>query len=190
MNHSEAAHTTPSYQQTTHRRTSQKTSPGDSNHSNSPVSRTVTPAINQPSNIAPQHIFDGISLPNHDSNSPSLPSLNIRHPSPGSTSSLNDRHLEPPQTYEGLQVAYSNLKTRVSELDVINGLYRSEIDQLSHFRHLYEQSQRKENDLKRRVDELENEIDELRGGPGPRAKRPRLSNETPEYPEPPQAIMS
>jgi len=178
---------TPPNQTNSNRRTSQKTSSVDSNHSNSPVSRTVTPAIQQPSNIAPQHMFDGVSLSNHDFHgSPSLPSLNLRQPSPSSVSSLNDRHLEPPKTYEELHQAYNTLKTRVSELEVINGLYSNELEQQRMKQHQWQQT---EIELKRHVEELEHEVDELRGGPGPRTKRPRLS-EASEYPDPPQPFMT
>ena len=132
-------------------------------------------------------MFDGVSLANHDFQaSPSLPSLNLRQPSPSSVSSSNDRHLEPPKTYEGLQQAFNTLKTRVSELEVINGLYSNELEQQ---RMKQQQWQQTENELKRHVDELEHEVDELRGGPGPRAKRLRLS-EASEYPDPPEPFMN
>ena len=183
--HSEAG--TPPHQANSNPQLPQKTSSGNSNHSHSPVSRTVTPATQQHPNIAPQHMFDGVSLVNHDFHaSPSLPSLNLRQHSPGSVSSLNDRHLEPPKTYEELQHAFNTLKTRVSELEVINGLYSNELEQQ---RAKQQQWQQRENELKRHVEELEHEVDELRGGPGPRAKRTRLS-EAPEYPDPPQPFMT
>ena len=180
----------PIHQNNNNRRTSQKPASGDSDHSNSPVSRTQTPALQQSSNIAPQHMFDGVTLSNHDFQaSPSLPSLNLRQPSPGSTSSQNDRHLEPPQTYDGLIQSNNSLKTRVNELEVINDLFRAEVSQLHMTRQLLEQSQQRENDLKRQVEELEHELDELREGSEPRAKRPRIS-ETSEYPDPPQPFMT
>ena len=135
-------------------------------------------------------MFDGVTLSNHDFQpSPSLPSLNLRQPSPGSTSSQNDRHLEPPQTYDGLIQTNNSLKTRVNELEVINNLFRDEVAQLNMTRQLLEQSQQRENDLKRQVEELEHELDELREGSEPRAKRPRIS-ETSEYPDPPQPFMT
>ena len=184
-----------SQQNNNYRRTSQRVTAGDSDHSNSPVSRTDTPAIHHSSNIAPQHMFDGVTLSNHDFQpSPSL--LNLRQPSPGSTSSQNDRHLEPPQTYDGLIQANNSLKTRVNELEVINDLFRTEVSQLNMTRQALEQSQQREeqaqqekNDLKRQVEELEHELDELREGSEPRAKRPRIS-EASEYPDPPQPFMS
>lgn len=186
------------------RRVSQKVSSGDSDRSNSPVSRTETPSVNHPSNIAPQHMFDGVSLSDHQFHSPRIPSFQIRQPSPGSTSSINDRHLEPPQTFEGLLQANTHLKTRVSELEVINDLYRGTVTQYeqgnapqaemiprdseSQLRQLLEQSQRREEGLKRQVEDLEREVADLRADQ-PAAKRARLS-EASEYPEPPDAFTS
>lgn len=108
-------------------------------------------------------------------------------------SSLNDRHLEPPQTYEGLLAANTSLKTRVSELEVINDLFRGRVAELEHndanarngeimmresddqLRRALDDAQRRENDLKRRVDELEREAAESRDSE-PRAKKMRLSD--------------
>ncbi|MCJ1268505.1 hypothetical protein MMC22_008393 [Lobaria immixta] len=183
-------------------RASRKTSSGGSERSFSPVSRTDTPTSHHPSNIAPQHLFDGVSLSEHAFQpSPSMPSLNLRAPSPGSTSSANDRHLEPPQTYDGLLQFNTTLKTRVSELEVINDLFRGRVNELeqsdanarraeamqqeseSQLRQLLEQTQARENELKRQVEELEREVADLRG-PEPRAKRQRVSDDS-EYPDPP-----
>ena len=143
-------------------------------------------------------MFDGVSLTDHVFPSPSMPHL--RHPSPGLTSAFIDRNLEPPQTYDGLLQANTALKTRVSELEVINDLYRGTVNQYEqggapqaemvprepdvNLRQLLEESQGREKDLKRKVEELEHEIADLRGEQPP-AKRTRLS-EGPEYPEPPQ----
>ncbi|MCJ1298541.1 hypothetical protein MMC08_001331 [Hypocenomyce scalaris] len=176
-----------------HPRASHKTSSGASDRSNSPPSRTGTPSIHL-SNIAPQHMFDSVSLTEHAFHpSPPLPGLHLSNPSPGSTSSLNDRHLEPPQTYEGLLAANTTLKTRVSELEVINDLFRGRVAQLEQadettrhdeavqrnaqlqLRQAFEQSQRREDTLKRRVDELERQVAMLRDTE-PRLKRQRLSD--------------
>ena len=172
-----------------------------SDRSNSPVSRNATPA--HPSNIAPQHIFDGVSSAEHAFQSPALPAFQMRHPSPGSTSSFNDRNLEPPQTYEALLQANTFLKTRVSELEVINDLYKGTVNQYeqggapqaemiprdseSQLRQSLDEALRREEDLKRQLDELEHELAELRGEPP--AKRSRISTST-EYPEPPQAFTN
>ena len=184
------------------RRVSHKTSSGGSDRSNSPVSRTETPSLH--SNIAPQHIFDGVSLADHAFQSPALPSLQLRQPSPGSTSSFNDRNLEPPQTYEGLLQANSSLKTRVNELEVINDLYRGTVtqyeqggapqaeiiprDSVSQLKQHLEQALRREEALKRQVEDLEREVAQLRGEQPP-LKRSRLS-ESLEYPEPPQGFAN
>ena len=183
------------------RRVSHKTSSGGSDRSHSPVSRTETPALHHPSNIAPQHIFDGVSLNDHTFQSPALPSLHLRHPSPGSTSSFNDRNLEPPQTYERLLQDNSSLKTRVTELEVINDLYRGTVNQYeqggapqaemvpqppeSQLKQALDQALRREEALKRQVEDLERENAELRGEQPP-LKRTRLSDNTANnYPEPP-----
>lgn len=104
-----------------------------------------------------------------------------------------DRHLEPPQTYDGLLQSATVLKTRVSELEVINDLFRGRVAQLEQLdinarrnemmqrdsetklRQLLEQAQIRENELKRRVDELEREATERRGSE-PIAKRQRVSD--------------
>ncbi|KAL6719883.1 GATA zinc finger protein 3 [Lecanora helva] len=178
-------------------------SSGHSNHSNSPVSNTETPGAQHPSNIAPQHLFDGVSLTDHVFNSPTM--SHLRPPSPSSTSAFLERNSEQPQTFDGLVQANTLLKTRVSELEVINDLYRGTVNQYeqgsapqaemvpresseSQLRHLLEQSQRRERDLKQKVEELEHEIADLRGDQPP-SKKARLSNE-PEYPEPPQAFAN
>ena len=124
----------------------------------------------------------------------------MRHPSPGSTISLNDRHLEPPQTYDGLLQANTTLKTRVSELEVINDLFQGRVSELeqndrraellqNQLRQALEQSQQRENDLKRRLDDLEREVADLRdtdANPGSN-KRQRTSDSS-RYPDPPQPL--
>ncbi|KZF23425.1 putative GATA transcription factor [Xylona heveae TC161] len=175
-----------------HRRTSQKASSGASDRSNSPISRTATPYHNP--NIAPQSMFDGVTLAEHNFHpSPSLPSLNLRQPSPGAGASFGERHLEPPQSYESLLATNTSLKTRVSELEVINDLFRGRVAELeqseatarrgemmrreseTHLRHMLDESQVREGDLKRRLDELEAEVMDLRSS-GPRTKKMRVSD--------------
>ena len=146
-------------------------------------------------------MFDGVSLNDHTFQSPALPSLHLRHPSPGSTSSFNDRNLEPPQTYERLLQDNSSLKTRVTELEVINDLYRGTVNQYeqggapqaemvpqaseSQLKQALDQALRREEALKRQVEDLERENAELRGEQPP-LKRTRLSDNTANnYPEPP-----
>ncbi len=153
-----------------------------------------------PSNIAPQHMFDGVTLADHAFQSPALPLY--RHPSPGSTSSFNDRNLEPPQTYEALHQTNSSLRTRVKELEMINELYQGTVAQYERhnapqaemiprdsevqLRQSLDQALEREDKLKRQVEDLEREVADLRGEQPP-MKRTRLSD-GPEYPEPPQAF--
>lgn len=113
-----------------------------------------------------------------------------------------DRHLDIPQTYEQLIAANSSLKTRVSELEVINELFRGRVTQLEQDesnarrgeemrraseenlkaqvedlqRHLQE-SQRRENQLKRRLDDIERERGDISDTrEGPRAKKMRVAD--------------
>ncbi|GFF35939.1 GATA type zinc finger protein asd-4 [Aspergillus udagawae] len=169
-----------------YRRASRKTSPGHSDRSNSPVSRTDTPGISalqqqqhqHSSNIAPQHMFDSVTLADHTLNPPNgIPSLQLHQPSPTSTSSAAvDRHADAPQTYEGLLAANASLKTRVSELELINGLFRGRVAELeqsdatarrsemivrdseARLRRSLEEAQRREEELKRRVSDLERQL--------------------------------
>uniref|UniRef100_A0A093VXW7 GATA type zinc finger protein asd-4 n=1 Tax=Talaromyces marneffei PM1 TaxID=1077442 RepID=A0A093VXW7_TALMA len=172
-----------------YRRASRKMSPGHSDRSNSPVSRTDTPGMSSlhqhNSNIAPQHMFDSVTLGDSSFNpANTLPALQLRQPSPGSTSSMIDRHLEVPQTYEGLLAANTSLKTRVSELEVINELFRGRVAELeqsdatarrsemiardseARLRRSLEDSQRREDDMKRRISELEQQLSD-HSGSGP-----------------------
>ena len=125
----------------------------------------------------------------------------MRQPSPGSTTSLLDRHLEPPHTYENLQQLTTNLKTRVSELEVINGLFKDRVEQLqrnatneqmtnAQLRHSLQEAEHRENNLKRKVDDLERENADLRDPDSlPPGKRLRHSDIS-EYPDPPQPLSA
>ncbi|KAF2732740.1 putative GATA transcription factor [Polyplosphaeria fusca] len=163
------------------RRASGKISSGLSDRSQSPISRTGTPGLSHPANIAPQHMFDG-ALEFH---SP-VPTFNLRQPSPSATSSVNGSHFEPPLSYDALGAQNTSLRTRVSELEVINNLFRERVAELEqseqdarrsvdasretegHLRMELEVSRQREADLKRRLEELE--------GEGPRHKKMRLSD--------------
>lgn len=147
-------------------------------------------------------MFDHASLTDHVFNqSPSLPAIHLRHPSPGSTTSLNDRHLEPPPSYEALQQQNTTLKTRVSELEVINDLFRGRVHELEQqdrrsamvqeqLRQALDHSKQSEHSVKRRLDDLEREVSELRDVDSrPHAKRSRISDSS-EYPEPPQPVAA
>ncbi|TVY24901.1 GATA type zinc finger protein, partial [Lachnellula hyalina] len=185
-----------------HRRTSQKSANGHSDGSNSPISRTATPSM-YPNHLGTFSAHNGHSIedPYNNHQSPSLPPMHIRQPSPGrSASPLNGGQLEPPQTHEQLIASNAALKTRVSELEVINGFFEGRVTQLEQdeanarrgeemrregeFGALQrlEESQRRENQLKRRLDDVERELNErtrelndLREG-GPPAKKMRVAD--------------
>jgi len=201
---------TPPLGTSVYRRASRKTSPGPSDRSNSPISRTNTPGIpsiqHHNSNIAPQHLFDSVTLTDHGFNpSNTLPALQLRQPSPGSTSSVADRHLDVPQTFEGILALNTSLKTRVSELEVINELFRGRVTELeqsdaaarrsemiareseARLRQSLNEAHRREDDLKRRISELEQQLVDrstldpspgsYSNGPGePATKKMRLSD--------------
>jgi len=158
-----------------HRRASGKMSSGISDRSQSPISRTGTPLLGHPSNIAPQHMFDGVL---HDGvfHSPSMPNFALRQPSP-SASSMNG-HLEPPLPYDTLAAQNTALKTRVNELEVINDLFRGRVSELENteqgarereaqLRAELEEVKLRESDLKRRLEDYDE---------GPRHKKMRLSD--------------
>ncbi|KAK8052092.1 hypothetical protein PG993_003477 [Apiospora rasikravindrae] len=154
---------------------------GHMGDNNSPVSRTTTPSMYDPH----LPVFQGMD-PNQFQ-SPSLPQYPIPGGSPGrSGSPVNGE----PETREQLIAANASLKTRVSELDLINELYRGRLTQLEqdsqnqdNWRHAAEQAQkneaheramrediqrqledshRRENILKRRLDEIEQELHEAK----------------------------
>ncbi|KAH0612562.1 uncharacterized protein H6S33_008942 [Morchella sextelata] len=156
-----------------------------SNRSVSPQSRAGTP-LPPTSHIAPPSIFE--SLVNHADNSvvgsPSpLPGLNsFNHPSPGSTSSLHDRHMEQPTpTLDSLMSTNSKLKTRVAELELVNDLFRTRVNELeqseanarqkeitrreveAQLRVLLSDSTKREEELKRKLEDAERELNEFRG---------------------------
>lgn len=126
-----------------HRRVSQMNTQLYPERSQSPISRTGTPSMHHDPNIAPQHMFDGVALADHVFQTPALPSLG-NHPSPGS------EHL----TYEQLLAQTTMLKTRVSELEVINMMFQDNLNNLSREK---DDAVRGQEDLKRRVEELEHQ---------------------------------
>ncbi|KAJ4364391.1 GATA zinc finger protein 3 [Neocucurbitaria cava] len=159
-----------------HRRASGKISSGLSDRSQSPVSRTGTPNFNHASNIAPQHLFE--QALHSDFHSPSLPGFGMRAPSPA-TSSVNGLPLEPPLPYDTLAAQNTALKTRVSEMELINDLFRNRVSELEQseqsarqtettLRQELEEVKQREADLKRRLDELEDD--------SPRHKRMKMSD--------------
>ncbi len=119
-------------------------------------------------NIAPQHMFDGVSLSDHAFQTPALPQLG-GHPSPGSLVSLNDRQIEPPMAYETLVAQNAALKTRVSELEVINMVFS---DNENNLRRERDEAIQAQEAFKRRIEELERHMqgDEL-AHPNKKARR-------------------
>ena len=174
---------------------SRKTSSGASDRSCTPASRTATPSVNYSSNIAPQHLFDGITSSEQPyQHTSSIPSLNKRQPSTGSNSSLNDRNAEHSPKSDELRQA----RTRISELEFVNDLFKGRVDQLeadthraeiqqresdTQLRFVYEQSQARENVLKHEIENLKREIEGLKydiedlKNTQPLAKRQRLSDD-------------
>ena len=130
------------------------------------------------SNIAPQHMFDSVTLADHGLTATnSLHSIAMRAPSPTASSSVAvDRHLEAPQQYEDLLSANTRLKTRVSELEVINELFRGRVTELeqsdatsrrsemiardseTRLQRSLEDAYRREEGLKHRVADLERQV--------------------------------
>ena len=140
-----------------HRRTSQKSANGHSDGSNSPISRTVTPSMY--GNHLP--VFNGHldeHYNHHIHQSPSLPPMHIqRQPTPGRSTSPLNGHLGMTQTPEQLIAEISGLKTRVSELEVINDLFRSRVTQLetdeSNSRHAAEMCRESEHNMSQQLEE-------------------------------------
>ncbi|KIX04109.1 protein GZF3 [Rhinocladiella mackenziei CBS 650.93] len=163
-----------------HRRVSQMAASVTSDRSHSPVSRSGTPGAQHDPNIAPQHLFDSAAAVNdHQYNgSPSLPALHLSQHSPSAISINNDRHLEAPMSYDQLMAANTNLRTRVSELEVINMVYS---DNENNLRTERDRAIQERDDLKRKVAELEKQLQDITSNDqGPHSKKPRLSHEPQE----------
>ncbi|KAF2154277.1 hypothetical protein K461DRAFT_285690 [Myriangium duriaei CBS 260.36] len=157
----------------------------------SPLSNNADPlATHLTNNIAPQHIFDNVSLAESAFHS-SLPAFNLRQPSP-SPSALDPNQVSGsyPDSSSG---PAGSLKTRVSELEVINDLFRGRVaeleasendarraeaaakDESARLRMDVDSSRAREEALKRRVEQLEAEL-ALVSGEGGERKRVRLSD--------------
>ncbi|KAF4773864.1 GATA zinc finger [Colletotrichum scovillei] len=180
------------------RRQSQKSN-GNPDGSDSPVSRTATPSLYNPS----LPVFQGMDDAQLQAG---LQGFNVSGSDNRSGSPLNgDRHLDVPQTHEQLIAANSALKTRVSELELINELFRGRLSQmeqdeasarrgqeisgkaeaqlraqLESSKKQLDESHRRENNLKRRLDEMELELKEARDAldlsdSGRAAKKPRIA---------------
>ncbi|KAK4099334.1 hypothetical protein N658DRAFT_430060 [Parathielavia hyrcaniae] len=183
------------------RRTSQKSANGAIDDTHSPISRTGTPNL-YASQMHP--IYHNI-----DDQFQAQQLSGFGGPDGRAASPLNGDRLDMPQTHEQLLATNASLKTRVSELEVIQELYRGRIQQLeqeevnrqaqeqgkseaeeqlraqlgavsesqAQLQKELEESHRRENMLKRRLDELEVELKEAKGSLGAdesrRSKRPR-----------------
>ncbi|KFA55535.1 hypothetical protein S40293_02032 [Stachybotrys chartarum IBT 40293] len=188
------------------RRTSQKSLNGNHEGNDSPVSRTGTPSMYAnaiPSHALPPFIVDD---PYQASSVPTFGASGSAEGRAGSPTN-GDRNMDAPQTHEQLMAHNSSLKTRVSELEFINELFRGRLSQLeqeematrrtqggdqtqlqsqydalqeseAQLRAQLEDSHRRENNLKRRLDELELELKEAKEAldvePDRPAKKPRL----------------
>ena len=129
-----------------HRRVSQMVNSAGSDRSQSPISRTGTPGLHDP-NIAPQHIFDGVTLSDHHFTGSPLPPLNLGQPSPNNP--------EGSTSYEQLVATNANLRMRVSELEVINMVYSDNEEGLRTER---DDALRERDELKRKVDDLQRQL--------------------------------
>jgi len=127
-------------------------------------------------------MFDNVALDAQNSYGQALPYFQ-RQPSPGSVSSNNGSHLEPPATFDALLALNNSLKTRVSELEVINDLFRGRVQELeasereardgkSRLQQDLEEALAREANLKRRLEELGADTSEV----GSATKKLKLSD--------------
>ncbi|EMF14934.1 uncharacterized protein SEPMUDRAFT_36665 [Sphaerulina musiva SO2202] len=115
-----------------------------------PIARSQTPVLHQQhTNIAPQHIFDTVSLPSDTFASPSIPHFPLRQPSPSQanaqssnghhTSQSSTQQQQQQQQHQDVLAQNETLRTRVSELEVINDLFRGRVSELEHNEQEYRQ---------------------------------------------------
>lgn len=131
----------------------QRVSHGHVDENNSPISRTGTPNLYQPNPTLP--MYHGLDDPQFQAQG--LPGFGVPGASPGrAPSPLNGERLDLPQTNESILAANASLKTRVSELEVIQELYRSRLAELeqgeAQSRQALETGGRNEVDLRSRLD--------------------------------------
>lgn len=135
-------------------------------------------------------MFDGVAFSHSAFDSPSLPSFSIRQPSPSATS-INglglDAHAAESHTgaYEAGSPGNEALKTRVSELEVINDLFRGRVEELekseqaatqreADLRKQLEDALDREQALKRAIETLESAAPP-QSSPERRSKRAKVS---------------
>jgi GATA-binding protein len=163
------------------RRPSAKSTNGHLDDTQSPISRTGTP--NMYSNTHGLQMYPSMDDPQFQAQG--LGSFGVAATADGRVPSpMNGEH---PQTQESLLQENASLKTRVSELEVIQELYRGRLQQLeqdeanahenknqlhsqleaaqqteTQLRNELEESHHRENMLKRRLDELELELNQAK----------------------------
>jgi GATA-binding protein, other eukaryote len=165
-----------------HRRVSQMAASVTSDRSQSPISRTGTPGAPHDPNIAPQHLFDGVATlpdPHFGNGTPSDPALHMRQPSPARPGLSNGQHPTSTREYEELLALNTTLRTRVSELEVINMVYSDNEQNLCRER---DQAIQERDEYKRKAEELERQLLDLQAQAGNDdehiSKKPRLSPDT------------
>ena len=100
------------------------------------LSRSGTPSQHQNPNIAPQHMFDTVTLPQDSFASPA------------------PHHSDTPQSFDALAAHNNALRTRVSELEVINDLFKGRVSEL----------ETSEQEARREVEALKREVERLKRG--------------------------
>lgn len=96
--------------------------------------------------------------------------------------------MEAPQTYDGVMAQNSHLRTRVSELEVINDLFRGRVGELETSEQearreanaKREENERLQSDLhteRRKIEDLQKRLAEFEAEAGPARKRSRPSDE-------------
>ena len=161
----------------THRRVSQMAMSTASDQSQSPISRTGTPAVHHDPNIAPQNLFDGIAAlqdPHYGAGVPTDPALQLNNPSPG-VSTMTNGHVANAMSYDDLLGLTTSLRTRVSELEVINMVYHDNEQNLCRER---DRAFQERDEYKRKAEDLEKQVLNAQTNDEHISKKPRLSPET------------
>lgn len=166
----------------------------DERHEHKPISRSTTPSgthvaaqlqHHHSTNIAPLHMFEAATLEsegrrsldnNYSGHTPYYPAT-ARNTSPTPQSILNGLRsnggMDDPDS--------SKLKMRISELEVINELFRGRVQDLEgiekELRQQVEEGAYREQELRRRIQELEGpKIGASQDDPERQSKRPRTSD--------------
>ncbi|PIB00106.1 Transcriptional regulator GZF3 [Cercospora beticola] len=164
----------------------QQARPGSPNS----MARSQTPGLHQQHsnpNIAPQHIFDTVSLPSDTFASPSLPHLALQQ------NGQQNGQLEQPSNVQDLLSQNVTLRTRVSELEVINDLFRGRVTELEQSENQTKERERAHEEEAQRLTaelataharaaELQRQLDELQQtqaetADGPARKKTKMESE-------------